>query len=157
MTNKIEIGDIFEIKIADKFAYLQFVYLHNERQLVKIFCSQQINRSNIFNYVVSDKELFLIFFPVTAAFRKKIIFKVGKVNVHDFLFPKYMRIVHTIREEFLGWHIVNTETGKLQLVKNLDVEQKKLSSWGTWNDTLLIEQLENGWDLEIWNKDPYSL
>ena len=61
-----------------------------------------------------------------------------------------MRTEHNIRGEFLGWHIVDTETWQRQLVKTLSPEQKKLSPWGIWNDTLLIENLVNDWSLEKW-------
>jgi hypothetical protein len=61
-----------------------------------------------------------------------------------------MRIEHMVRGEFLGWHIVNTATWHNTLVKNLSSEEKKLSPWGIWNDTLLIERLTNDWSLENW-------
>jgi len=50
----------------------------------------------------------------------------------------------------LGWHIIDTETWQRQLVKTLTPEQKQLSPWGIWNDTLLIENLVDDWELEKW-------
>jgi hypothetical protein len=155
--SKINLGDVFKIKTSEGFGYLHFVFLHKEKEMVKIFCNSKINDLNVSEFIVTSQDYFLIFFPVSAAFRKKIITKVGNVNTQNFAMPQYMRSVHTIRGAFLGWHIVDTTTLKLQLVKSLNAEQKKLSSWGTWNDTLLIEQLDIGWNLEMWNNDPYSL
>ncbi len=62
-----------------------------------------------------------------------------------------MRTEHNVKGEFLGWHIIDTHTWQRQLVKNLTPEHKQLSPWGIWNDTLLIENLVNDWDLEKWS------
>lgn len=64
--------------------------------------------------------------------------------------PRFMRTEHSVRGEFLGWHIVDTETWQRQLVQTLTKEQKALSPWGIWNDTLLIENLVKDWRLEDW-------
>lgn len=61
-----------------------------------------------------------------------------------------MRSEHNVRDESLGWQIIDTDTWHRQLVKDLSAEQKKLSDWGTWNDTLLIEDLVSDWSLEKW-------
>jgi hypothetical protein len=55
-----------------------------------------------------------------------------------------------VRGEILGWHIVNAETLYHELVKELTDEQKLLSPWGCWNDTLLIEMLDEGFSLQNW-------
>ena len=62
-----------------------------------------------------------------------------------------MRTEHIVRGEFLGWHIIDTDTWQRQLVKSLTREQKQLSPWGIWNDALLIENLVNDWSLEKWS------
>ena len=61
-----------------------------------------------------------------------------------------MRAKHVVRDEFKGWHIVEVETLKRQLVNSLSYEQSKLSPWGVWNDTLLKENLEAEWSPEKW-------
>jgi hypothetical protein len=93
----------------------------------------------------------MIFFPLSFANKKKIVELVGHYPINEFKKPEFLRTEYYIRGEFLGWHIINTNTWKRQLVKTLTVEQKKLSPWGVWNDTLLIENLVNGWKLEDWH------
>ena len=61
-----------------------------------------------------------------------------------------MRTKHIVRGEFLGWHLVDTETWERKRVKSLSSEQIKLSPWGIWSAPLLIENLVNDWRLENW-------
>lgn len=76
--------------------------------------------------------------------------QVGFYSTSGFSKSKFVRTKHNVRGEFLGWHIVNTETWQRQLIESLSSEQKKLSPLGIWNDTLLIENLINYWSLENW-------
>ena len=82
--------------------------------------------------------------------KRKIVELVGFYPANGFKKPEYMRTEHNVRGEFLGWHIINTETWKRELVKSLSLEQKELSPWGVWNDTLLIERLVDNWSLKNW-------
>ena len=92
----------------------------------------------------------MIFFPLSFANKKKILKLAGYYPINEFNKPKFMRTEYYIRGKFLGWHIVNTDTWERELTEVLTPEQKKLSPWGIWNDTLLIENLVNGWSLENW-------
>ena len=83
--------------------------------------------------------------------RKKIVEQVSSYPVNGFEKPQFMRTEHYVRGELSGWHIINTDTWERQLVTELTPEQKKLSPWGVWNDTLLIENLEDDWSLESWD------
>ncbi len=69
----------------------------------------------------------------------------------QFIKPKFMRTKHLVRGVFLGWYIVNTDTLHHQLVQDLSPEEKMLSPWGIWNDTLLIQRLVENWELEQWS------
>lgn len=91
----------------------------------------------------------MIYFPLSTANKQKIVEKVGSY-LSKFEKPKYMRTEHIVKGEFLGWYIVNTDTWQRQLVKSLNSEQKQLSPWGIWNDTLLVENLVTDWSLEKW-------
>ena len=62
-----------------------------------------------------------------------------------------MRDEHNVRGESLGWHIIDTDTWHRELVKKLTHEQKNFSDWASWNDTLLIRRLVEGWSLEKWS------
>jgi len=150
MTN---IGDLFQIGITDQEVFLHYVY-DDERigQLIRVFTDPTSARKLELEDLAYVKEKFMIFFPLKAAVRRKIVKKVGCLSLPpNFRKPKFMRTKHTIRGEFRGWHIVNTDTWQAQLVANLSEDQKKLSPWGVWNDTLLIQRLEDGWNLEDWS------
>lgn len=60
------------------------------------------------------------------------------------------RSEHNIRGSRVGWHIVNTDTWKGQMVNELTPEERLLSPWGIWNDTLLVERLAQKWSLDQW-------
>lgn len=101
--------------------------------------------------IVENDELYLIHFSLKAAYKEGIVTFIGSYNLpSNFTLPKKMRAKHIMRGEFICWHIVDYETWKNQSVKKLTEEQKRLSPWGTWNDTLLIERLADGWTLENW-------
>jgi hypothetical protein len=91
-----------------------------------------------------------MYFPLSAAKKRKIVEPVGHYTIDSFEKPRYMRTEHIIGSKFWGRDIVNTETWQRQLVKKLTPKQKQLSPWGIWNDTLLIERLNEDWNLEKW-------
>jgi hypothetical protein len=149
---KIKIGDIFEINTPAGNAYLHYVY--NDKQigdLIKVLPGIYSERPDNLAQLAASKEKYIVFFPLSAAFRNKIVENVGHLSLKDFVKPHYMRSKHIVRGEFLGWHIIDTNTMHRQLIKDLTNEQKKLSPWGIWNDTLLIERLTDGWSLEVWD------
>jgi hypothetical protein len=150
--SKIELGDIFEINTNKGKAYFQCVKIDKVRgDLINVFNKLYDERPISVENIVKVKDNYLIGFPVSAAHRRKLVEKVGNVPLpDDFALPKYMRDKHVIRGEFLGWHIVDVNTLKRQFVEKLSPEQKQLSPIGIYNDTLLKEMLERGWNLENW-------
>ena len=99
--------------------------------------------------LISDSELFSVFFPLQSAHRKGLVEKISNHSLpENYKKPEYMRSRHVIRGEFKGWHIINTKTKKRELVKELSNFQIGLSPWGIWNDTLLVERLVEGWTPE---------
>jgi hypothetical protein len=150
---KIKIGDIFEINTSKGKAYLHYIHKDPKigRELVRVLPGLYAERPASFDKLAGSKELYMIFFPVSAANKKKIVMNVGHYSADNFTKPKYMRTEHNVRGEFLGWHITDTDTWKIQLVKELTQEQKQFSDWASWNDTLLVERLVNDWSLEKWN------
>jgi hypothetical protein len=148
---KIKIGDIFEIKTPKGNAFLHYIYKDKTTgDLVRVLSGLYSEKPNNFDVLANLPEKYMVFFPLLAAAKKKIVEPVGYFPADNFKKPKFMRTQHNVRGEFLGWHIVDTETWQRQLVKNLTDEQKQLSPWGIWNDTLLIENLMNDWSLKSW-------
>lgn len=148
---KIKEGDIFEINTPAGLGYLHYIYKDSAiGELVRVLAGIYPERPSDFDKLTTSKERYMIFFPLSAAYKRKIIERVGNYPAEGFSMPKYMRTEHNVRGEFLGWHIVNTNNWHRQLVATLTPEQKKLSPWGIWNDTLLIEKLVDDWRLEQW-------
>ena len=148
---KIKLGDIFEINTPMGKSYLHYIFKDKAMgDLVRVLPGIYSKQPADFSELACSKERYMIFFPLTFANRRKIVHRVGFYSPNQFEKPKYMRSEHVVRGEFLGWHIVDTETWHRQLVKNLTSEQKQLSPWGIWNDTLLIENIVNNWTLENW-------
>lgn len=149
---RIKLGDIFEINTTKGKAYLHYIYKDKTvGDLIRVLPGLYSDRPDNLLKLAGSKETFMVFFPLSAAYKQKIVEQVGHYPTDSFKKPKHMRIEHIIRGEFLGWHIVDTETWQRQLAKTLTPEQKKLSPWGIWNATLLIENLTNDWTLEKWS------
>jgi len=149
---KIKIGDIFEINTPRGMAYLHYIHKDGVTgELIRVLQGLYSERPANFDELAASQERYIISFPLSAAAKQKIVESVGYYPASNFSKPKLMRTKHNVRGEFLGWYLVDTETWHRQLVKTLSVEQKKLSPWGIWNDTLLIENLVNDWSLENWS------
>ena len=149
--SKIKIGDIFEINTSKGKAYLHYIFKDEViGELIRVLPGLYSERPASLDNLAKSKEKFMIFFPLSAANKRKIVENVGYYPADNFERPKYMRYDHNVRGTFLGWHIVDTNTWHRQLVKSLTPEQKQLSPWDVWNDTLLIERLVSNWSLESW-------
>lgn len=148
---KMIIGNIYEINTEKGKAYLHYIFKDDELgELVRVLPGLYSEKPTNFNELVESEELFSVFFPLSFANKKKIVEFVGNYSDKKFTKPNYMRSEHIVKGEFLGWHIVNTDTWERQLVKKLSQEQKTLSPWGIWNDTLLVERLVGNWKLSEW-------
>jgi hypothetical protein len=149
---KIQVGDIFEIETSKGKAYLHYIHKDPKvgRELVRLLPGLYTERPENLELLASSKEQYMLFFPISAAKRKKIVEPVGYFPADNFDKPKYMRDEHNVRGELLGWHIIDTDSWRRELVKELTREQRKLSDWASWNDTLLKKRLVEGWSLENW-------
>lgn len=151
MKRKIELGDVFELETKKGMkAYFQCVKIPEDArylELIKIFYDLYPQRPEEIDTIVNCA-FFFNEFPLQAALRRKIVEKIGNHPLPEgFEPPRYFRTENTFGE---GWQIVDAETYQRQTVIELSEDQKKLSPWGSMNDTLIIELLERGWRLENW-------
>tara|TARA_Y100000815_G_C13309373_1_gene487805 strand:- start:328 stop:807 length:480 start_codon:yes stop_codon:yes gene_type:complete len=159
MKKKIEIGDIFELETKmGKYIYIQCVNIPedsiNDIELTRVFYDLY-NEKQIDLEKVTSKDFFYNKFPLSSALRKKILQRRGNINLpQNYKLPLYYRTENPFGD---GWQIVNSVTLKRENVLQLTEEQKKLSPWGFMNDTLIIELLEAGWNLENWDLENRSL
>lgn len=148
------VGDIFEIDTPVGKAYLHFIYQHPTNcELVRVLPGLYLETPDNIEAIAAMQERYLVLFPLNAAYKRKIVRKVGYASPEAYSMPKYMREIHIVRGEFLGWLIVDTDTLVRRLVKVLSPEEKQLSSFGIWNDTLLCKRLVEDWSLENWGHE----
>lgn len=149
---RLKLGDLFELETSEGYAYVHFIYKDNKLgELIRILPQLYNARPSNLGEIVSHQERFMVFFPLSIARKRKIVNYVGNYNIEGYNKPKYMRTEYTVKGEFLGWHIIDTETWQRRLVKSLTSEEKKLSPWGIWNDTLLIERINQNWNIDDWS------
>lgn len=151
---RIKYGDVFEIATSKGFAYFQCVKeaLATECETIRILPGtyENIEEANLEN-LVSEKEQYFIQFTLKYAVKQKCVKFIGTFKVPEHVVvPQYYRSKHIVRGEFICWHIIDSETLQRRSVEKLSNDEKKLSEWGIWNDTLLSERIAEGWTLDKW-------
>lgn len=149
---RIGIGDVFAITTSHGEGYLQFVYKDDQGiEFLRVMPGLYKSNPDNLGEIVEQKERYVIGFPLGAAYRKKIVDRVGNFPIPDwFQMPQLFRSAHMVRGEFLGWHIIDRETWRRELVERLSAKERELSPWEIWNDTMLKERLVENWSLEMW-------
>lgn len=109
--SKINIGDIFEIITPKGKAYLHYVLKDDVTgEFVRVLQGLFSERPANFHLLAAAEERYVISFPIAAAFEQKIVERVGDYPSSNFSKPRLMRTEHVVKGEFLGWHLVDTET-----------------------------------------------
>jgi len=151
---KIRKGDVFSLNLTNGIGFIQCVKETppKESEIIRIVPGVYNKESDLdIDQIVLRKELFFSELPLKYALRKKMIHFVGNFSVpKDSEAPKYYRTEHVIRTEFLGWHIVDSETLHRRLVAKLSPEEKKLSPWGMFSIPDIVERIENNWTPLDW-------
>lgn len=149
---RIKVGDVFEINTPKGKAYLQYVYNNPDiTELIRVLHGKYYEQPNDLSSIIEGNELYLVHFPLKVAYKRGIVKLIGRFNVpNEFQIPKNMRSLHVDVDGNRIWYIVDYDTWRREPVKELSNEQIKLSPWGTWNDTLLIERISEGWTLDKW-------
>ncbi|MEG6510997.1 hypothetical protein V6C32_03655 [Desulforamulus ruminis] len=149
---RIKVGDVFEITTPNGKAYFQYVHNNPEVcELIRILPGVYFQQPRDLLSLINKKELYLIHFPLKAAYKEEIVNLIGSFDLPDgFQLPKNMRSDHIDGNGNRIWHIIDYDTWQRESIKILSDEQKKLSPWEIWNDTLLIERISEEWTLEKW-------
>lgn len=140
-------GDVIEVKTPKGLAYAQFTHkdaVHGA--LLRVLPGLHATRPSDFTPLVMQRELFLVFFPLGAACNRKLVAIVAEEEL-----PVRCRKFPTFRHGFADadgtvavWTLWN---GKHEWrVTKLSAEEEHLPLLpGTWNDTLLIQRIAEGW------------
>ena len=147
---KIKPGDVIEITTKKGLAYAQYVLRNSEMgALIRVLPGFHETRPITFSEVVARPERFVTFLPLQAAIQRDI-FKIianEPVPEQSRKLPLFRARGHIDREGFVhDWRLWDGE--KSIRIGKLGPEQRKLPIKEIWNDTLLIERIEEGWTPE---------
>jgi len=147
MPKQPQIGDIIEIPTSKGLAYAQYTHQHpTHGGLIRVFDSLFENRPEEFSKIVNKSVRFSTFFPLSVAIKRGIFNVVGheKVALNNQPFPIFRNgIADQKTKKVAVWWFWDGE--KEWKVGEITPEQRKMPIVGVWNDTLLIERIENGW------------
>ena len=142
----IKNGDVFAIETNNGKAYFQFVKkIPPMGSLIRVLPGTY-NEEPDLNVLVEEKTNFWIFFPVSAAQKKGVIQKAKGCTI-----PAHSKDTPTFRAG-----VVDPSTGRVDIwwfwngekewkVGGITEEQRMLPIRGSWNDTLLVQRIEEGW------------
>lgn len=142
----IKIGDVFVIATTSGKAYFQFVKkIPPMGSLIRVLPGTYHDEPDL-DVLVEEKTNFWIFFPASAALKQGIIQKANSCTV-----PTHSKETPTFRAG-----VVDPSTGRVDAwwfwngekewkVGEITEEQRKFPIRGTWNDTLLVQRIEEGW------------
>lgn len=151
---KIEFGDVFQVFLTKGYGFVQCVKeaSKTECEIIRILPGVYNEKDiNDVGKIVEKKELFFLQLPLKYAVKQKLLKPIGKFYVpFASVAPRFFRTEHIIGTEFIGWHIVDSETLQRRLVKKLSVEEQRLSEWDIISIQDLVEKIENGWTPENW-------
>lgn len=149
----LKIGDVFEIVTPKGKAYIQYVFKNETLgELIRVLQGVYEQRPQNLEEIVNKSEQYFIHFPVKVANKQRIIELSGNFELPPNLeIPKKFRTLRKDKDgNIIGWQIIDYDSWQRETVNKLSGQQQELSPWGTWNDTLLIERITQGWTLEKW-------
>jgi len=142
----IKIGDVYSIRVASGCAYFQYTKkISPMGALIRVLPGAYMDTPDIETLIECDTN-FWIFFPVSAALKKNVIMRVG-----NYYIPEHSRQPPVFRTG-----VVDPGTGKVETwwfwngekewkIGQITEAQKKMPIRGAWNDTLLIQRINEGW------------
>lgn len=150
MGKRIKLGDVIEIPTGSGLAYAQYA-LKKEQwgALLRILPGLFVQRPANLCELVKAKERFVTFFPLQAAVNRKIFDVVANCEVPYSAqrLPLFRAAGYVDKQgKVQDWWLWNGE--REWHIDRLTDEQAKLPMRSVWNDTLLIERIEQGWTPE---------
>jgi|SRR5882762_10347375 len=146
-----KIGDIIEIPTSKGLAYAQYTHQHPQfGGLIRVFETLFQQRPDDFISLVNGPVRFSTFFPLRAAVSKGIFKVVEHHGVADpnRAFPVFRSgIADPKTKKVAVWWLWDGQ--REWRVGEITPEQRKLPLRSTWNDTMLVQRIEEGWRPEI--------
>jgi len=147
MAARVRIGDVIEVPTSRGLAYVQHV-CNNEKYgaLVRILPGFYADRPAELSDVVKTLERFVTFFPLQAAISRGIFQIVGNEDLPPASkrFPLFRAAGFVDRAGRVhDWFLWDGE--REWKVGQLTDEQRALPIRSVWNDTLLVQRIEEEW------------
>ncbi|MFK3799582.1 MULTISPECIES: hypothetical protein [unclassified Pseudomonas] len=139
-------GDVFSIEVKAGKAYFQYVEkLPSFGPLIRVLPGV-FSASPDFDVLVPSPSNFWVFFPISAALKNRVIDKIGNYPLPD----------HSKTKPVFRTGMVDPRTGRVEKwwfwdgeksweVGQISDDERKLPIRGVWNDTLLIQRINEGW------------
>jgi hypothetical protein len=146
---RARIGDIIEIRTSHGLAYAQYTHEHSVPpkfgSLIRVLPGLYTEPPEIFDSLVEQSPVFMVFFPLHAALRQGIVRQVGNVSV-----PPSAKDFPVFRDG-----LEDPVTGKVDVwwlwdgrkewrIGALTEEQRGFPIRQVVNDTMLIAMIEKG-------------
>jgi len=143
-------GDVFEISTASGQAYLQFMQKNKLMgPAMRVLPGTYVDGNPDIGSLVRTAAGYWIFFPLAAALKAKILRPVGAFEIpsHAEKLPIFRSgVVDPATGRVENWWLWDGENSRM--VGAITEEQRKLPIKSIWNDTLLVERIEQGWSPE---------
>ena len=150
MGKRTKLGDVIEIRTRRGLAYAQYSHRHARwGPLLRVLPGFHESRPDSLSMLVNAPTLFVTFFPLQQALSQGVCESVGNLDVPDFAagFPLFRCAGHVDRDgKVHDWWLWDGESESR--VRFLTAEQRRLPIRAIWNDTLLVERIEEQWTPE---------
>ncbi len=147
---RIKVGDLIEIKTSKGLVYAQFTHAHPYMgSLVRVKDKFFTKRPENFESVLHLHNKIITFLPLQAMVKKNIVEVVCNLPLlpSDADFPLFRNGIKNINTGQIKWWLWDG-VKEWEVGYSLNETQRKYPLQGVWNDTLLIERIEEGWSHE---------
>ena len=144
-------GDVFEIDTPIGKAYFQVTLFDpGQGHLIRVLPGGFETTPDL-EALVSVTERFWLYFPLGAAWRRKIVKRVSNEAIPEAARRRLLMRSpgHVEGGRVERWAIVDGDR-IVKWVPTLTDAERNMQTSGTWNDTLLIERIASGWRPRDW-------
>ena len=140
------LGDVIEIQTSRGLAYAHYSHEHKEPprygSLLRVLPGFHQSRPADFSEIVQQPSDFSAFFPLGAACNRKLVTIVANepIAARHMKFPTFRGRMSTDHPWWLWDGVKSWKVGSLT-----EKQLAELPPSGVWNDTLLIQRIEQGW------------
>ena len=149
-----QIGDVIEIETPAGLAYAHYTHKHDVPPcwgaLLRVLPGIHGIRPADFAPLVRERPIFMTFFPLGAACRRRIVRVVANETVppHATPFPTFRNSHRDRSGRRVPPHFLWDGKREWRVEGLSDHELREYPPLGVWNDTLLVERIVSGWSHE---------